>query len=470
MLYLRYIASELRRRRGRTILTALGLGVGVGLVVTVTALSAGLDDAQSEVLEPLTGVGTDMTVNRPVQIDAGGEAGVGGPVALSNAERKRLEEEGAGPPQIDFSELGDPGEKFETDQFVTGDLSFPASEVKRIASTDGVDAVSPALTLSLIHIEGRVPDSSGTGDTFAAPAGPPSGGEEVQGGFGLQPVSVTGIDASEPDLGLVKADQISEGRFLRPGERNAAMLTQTYADENDIGVGDEVAVGERKLDVVGLVKAPLGGDASDIYMQLATLQTLSDRKGRVNALEVRANDVDAVDATAKRIEDEFSGSQVTTAKDLSDRVSGSLVSAQNLSDKLGAALAIVALAAAFLIASLLTLASVNKRTRELGTLKAIGWRQWRVVRQVSGESLAQGVLGGAAGAVIGLGGAALVGALDISLKANAGTEATGGFIVGPGGGGPLGDQVTAGSSTVTLGAPVDAQLLRWRSAWHCSAG
>ena len=48
MLYLRDIASELRRRRGRTILTALGLGVGVGLVVTVTALSAGLDDAQSE--------------------------------------------------------------------------------------------------------------------------------------------------------------------------------------------------------------------------------------------------------------------------------------------------------------------------------------------------------------------------------------------------------------------------------------
>ena len=72
MLYLRYIAAELRRRRGRTILTALGLGVGVGLVVTVTALSAGLDDAQSKVLEPLTGVGTEMTVDRPVQIGDGG--------------------------------------------------------------------------------------------------------------------------------------------------------------------------------------------------------------------------------------------------------------------------------------------------------------------------------------------------------------------------------------------------------------
>ena len=41
MFYLSYIASELRRRRGRTFLTALGLGVGVGLVVTVAALSDG---------------------------------------------------------------------------------------------------------------------------------------------------------------------------------------------------------------------------------------------------------------------------------------------------------------------------------------------------------------------------------------------------------------------------------------------
>ena len=118
----------------------------------------------------------------------------------------------------------------------------------------------------------------------------------------------------------------------------------------------------------------------------------------------------------------------------------------------------MALGAAFLIASLLTLSSVNKRIRELGTLKALGWRQRLVVRQVTGESVVQGLLGGLAGAVIGVGGAALIGALGISLDASVAAEQTGGF--GPPGGGPFGQgAVEAGSSTVTLDAPVDLGLL-----------
>ena len=61
MFYLRYLSAEQRRRKGRTILTALGLAVGVGMVAIGVALSKGLDDAQSKVLAPLTRVGTDGT-------------------------------------------------------------------------------------------------------------------------------------------------------------------------------------------------------------------------------------------------------------------------------------------------------------------------------------------------------------------------------------------------------------------------
>src|SRR3954466_3999538 len=64
MFQLRYAASELRRRAGRTILTALGLAAGVGLVIGIIGVSQGLDDAQANVLAPLKKVGTDVLVTR----------------------------------------------------------------------------------------------------------------------------------------------------------------------------------------------------------------------------------------------------------------------------------------------------------------------------------------------------------------------------------------------------------------------
>ena len=103
----------------------------------------------------------------------------------------------------------------------------------------------------------------------------------------------------------------------------------------------------------------------------------------------------------KEIETKFPNAQVASAKQVADQISGSLVDASNLSHRLGVALAILAALAAFLLAALLTLSSVGKRVRELGTLKALGWTQRLVVRQVVGESLAQGILGGLLGVVLG---------------------------------------------------------------------
>ena len=52
------------------------------------------------------------------------------------------------------------------------------------------------------------------------------------------------------------------------------------------------------------------------------------------------------------------------------------------------------LAAAFGLASLLTMSAVSRRVREFGTLKAIGWSSRRIIRQIMGEALAIGLIGG----------------------------------------------------------------------------
>src|SRR5207249_4932532 len=181
--------------------------------------------------------------------------------------------------------------------------------------------------------------------------------------------------------------------------------------------------------VSGLAQPPLGGQAADVYVSLENLRTLSNRDGRANVLLVRATKAADVEALTKSIEQAFPGATVTSAKDLAKNISGSLVDAGNLARRLGRVLAVVVMVAAFLVAALLTLSSVNKRVRELGTLKAIGWRQGLVVRQVVGESVVQGVLGGLLGAAAGVGSAALAARLVPALRATAAvtTNAGGGF-------------------------------------------
>ena len=99
---------------------------------------------------------------------------------------------------------------------------------------------------------------------------------------------------------------------------------------------------------------------------------------------------------------------VTISSNLASEVTGSLASASTLAKSLGKWLAVAVLAAAFGLASILTMSAVSRRVREFGTLKAMGWRSRRIIRQIMGEALVIGIVGGAAGVAIGYGAAALV--------------------------------------------------------------
>ena len=473
MCFLEYIGSELRRRKGRTFLTALGLALGVGLVVTVAALSDGLDKAQDEVLAPLTGVGTDLSVSRPLEIDQNGSGASGGGPGfqfgnLSPSEQRRIRRE-AGPVRQGLDDLGKPGAKFTRTNFTAGpQLSFADTRTDKVAELDGASTAAGGLTLSAVTVSGKVPEGG------LPQGGPPQGGVGAAGGAGgggppesidFDSISVSGVDQAHRSLGAVTAGQVTKGAYFSAGDAREVILNASYAARKSLSIGDKVSLGKKRLTVVGIASPPLGGQASDMYVKLSQLQAMSDRKGRINTVYVRADSADAVSGLAKRIEAGFPGAKTTTSQDLADRVTGSLSDAKDLAGKLGGALTAVGLLGAFLIAGLLTLSSVTKRTRELGTLKAIGWPQRLVVRQVTGEALAQGALGGALGALIGVGGAALVSAVGPELKATV-AQAAPTAAVGPGppgavgGGGGFGQgAVQAGSELVKLDATVDLRLI-----------
>ena len=498
MFYLSYLRSELTRRKSRTILTLLGLAIGVALVIIISSLSRGLDRAQSKALNPLSSIGTDLTVTLAPQTDTGGgfNGGPGGGFRSGGGGDTLQANQSA---LTDLSKLGKPGAHFDHTFLLPGtQLTFPQSQAQQIASLSGVTAVSAGLVLSAVHQNGTVPKivakiktggdrlrvtgrvrfqfsaaeqakvracieklqaSGGGGTVTPGQGGGRLGGGGGRGGFDrgafakclpaqvrnfqktivtpqqtIQQVvnppqtniksstySIAGVDPSQPEIGLVTPALLSSGRFLSGG--NETLVADSYASTHSLKLGSALDLNGTKFTVVGLVKPPLGGQTADVYIPLAKLQALASQKSLTNVVLVRASGGDSVGEVQKEIQQQFPNAQVASAKEVTDQISGSLVDASNLSHRLGIALAALAAFAAFLLAALLTLSSVGKRVRELGTLKALGWTQRLVVRQVVGESFAQGVMGGVLGVAIGVGVAAAIGAFAPTLTA---TSSTGG--------------------------------------------
>ncbi len=521
--YLRYLRNELVRRRTRTIVTLLGLGLGVALVIVISSLSSGLDDAQAKTLDPLAGIGTDLTVTLQPQQDGGGFGGPGGgnrDLIQSNLSVV-----------TDLSKLGKPGDHFVHDFFLPGtQLTFAQTAAAQIGSIDGVAQVTEGLTLLAQHQEGVVPKIVATLKTQAqtytltrdiprptaaefqkmqaclqklnpqGSSGQNGGGQGGGfggrgGGFGgagrpdraafaqclperlrklrtqftapqqtlrqvLDPpqtnittsaYTIGGVDQTNPTMGVVTTAQVTKGRFLSAEGGHEALVSAAYAAKHALKLGSALDLNGTRFAVVGLVSPPLGGQSADVYLPLAQLQALASQKGRANVVLVRARSGKDVAAVKQAIETALPQAQVASSKDVADTITGSLVDASNLSHDLGLALSVIAAAAAFLLAALLALSSVGKRIRELGTLKALGWTQRLVVRQVAGESLAQGILGGVFGIALGVAVALAISAFAPTLTASSTTG--GGNLLG------LAGTARTATSSVSLDAPIGVAVL-----------
>lgn len=423
-----YLKAELTRRRSKTILISIGLAVPIALVILIGAYSTGLSNAQDKVLEPLVGLGTDMTVSK----------------TFTPGQRP----DGAGPPRIRLG--ADSGSEFSRDIYTTGfNGEFSSKNVTNVAGLDGVQRAVGGLTVNNIKASGTLPTQSSGGDRMAGPGAAPQGGRA--GGFNVDSRSITGIDPSSTDLGPVSSDQLQKGALLSTGDAKEAVLSASYAKDKSLTVGDGVTLKDTKFEVVGIVSNPIAGQSSDIYVKLAQLQKIADMEGKVNKIYVRADSQAAVTQVSNEIKNTVTSATVTTDSSLASQVSGSLVDANKLVNKMGAFLVLVLLLAAIIITTILTLNAVNKRTREFGTLKSIGWSNPRLIRQVMAESLSIGAIGAVAGAAIGAAGMLVAKAMPLTMKVSGASTGGGGF---PGGGAPSG--APSGGGPVMMGGPPGA--------------
>lgn len=446
-----YLRRELLGRRRQTIIIAIGMALAIALVIIVNSVAAGVKDAQAQVLQSVYGVGTDVTITKPVSAPKAGTDQAQGPRFDFGANSGSAS--GSGSRSVDSSRLS----------VGFGTTTMSASTLADVEKTAGVAGASAVLALENTSFKGTLPDFSQlrNGQQDGAQGGSTgqskSGGADGAGGssFQVNSFSVMGITPGGKAVGPVASTALAKGRTLTASDKgkDVAVLDASYAKSKSLSVGDTIGVGGKDFKIVGTVK-PTGSDsatASNVYIPLDVAQTLSSETGKISTIYVTAQSASDVDSLKAALQKTVPSTTVSTQSDLASSVSGSLGSAGQLVSNLGTWLSVIVLAAAFLIAILFTISGVTRRTREFGTLKAIGWSNRRIVGQVAGESVVQGVLGGVAGIVIGLIGVLVVNVISPTL--------TGGVSRG-GVGGALADGArrafgggTGAGGTASTGAP-----------------
>ncbi|MFF6881452.1 ABC transporter permease [Streptomyces sp. NPDC012474] len=433
-MFFTYLRRELRRRRKAALVVASGLALGIALVIVVSSVSAGMEQAQGKVLQSLYGLGTDMTVTKAAEPPEEGDA------------------EGRPRFQFDAKDSGS-GEEQSTDRvMVQGFQTLSSSTVTKVGEQQGVAEAVGGLSLNVVKVNGQFAQ----GEIQPGQGGPGGGQGRVQGGgadFEVNSYTVYGTDVTNLAIGPLTSSKISKGRTFRSSETDAkvAVVDESYAKEKDLALGDTVTISGTKFEIIGIATPDSGDATANLYIPVEQAQALSDSKDKVTTVYVQVTDSQRIDAVKSTIQQNISGTTVTTSADLADTVSGSLSTASSLASNVGKWLSIAVLVAAFLVAGLLTMSAVSRRVREFGTLKALGWKSGRVTRQVVGEAVVNGLAGGVLGIALGLAGAYTVTAVSPTLQAQIG--ATGG-TAGPGGmGGPV-RQSASQAFEVALTAPI----------------
>jgi ABC-type antimicrobial peptide transport system permease subunit len=218
-----------------------------------------------------------------------------------------------------------------------------------------------------------------------------------QGGFR----TIMGVELSQPSLGPVKVKEwLSSGRF--PNQTGEIVLEKHYAKFHHTGLGGSMTIGEQPFTVVGLLEIKEGAQiaSSNIYLSLQDAQKLlSLDAGGVNIVYLRLENPSLLSQVKSRIGKELNGLSVTSSDSFLELMGG----VSKISDQFSFLASIIALGGAIFLIIKTMLGNLVARSSEIGILKAVGWTEKDVQKQLMGEALIQAFLGGLVGLIVGYG-------------------------------------------------------------------
>lgn len=211
-------------------------------------------------------------------------------------------------------------------------------------------------------------------------------------------VSVRGVGPAAFELrpGL----KIVEGRQFEPGRAELIVGKQLAGRFPDLRLGREVELGRLPFRVVGLFDAGDSSFDSEVWGAADDLNSAYQRAGFYSSVLLRTASETEADQLVARIE----GDQRLKLNALREAQYYEQQTAQTATQFiiLGNALAIIMAFGACFAAANTMYASVAGRTREIGTLRVLGFRRGRILGAFMLEAMVLGLIAGVIGIVLAL--------------------------------------------------------------------
>lgn len=204
---------------------------------------------------------------------------------------------------------------------------------------------------------------------------------------------ILGYNPREPairDFNVVEGEPIRTNRQI--------MVGRQMADAENIHVGDTITVGQRRYHVTGIYEHSVAVYEMGGVMTLRDAQTFTGRQRKVTFFMVDLHDP----GQARAIAEQINALDPEVHASLAGEFASEMPDMQNtiaMSD--GIALLAVVVGGVGVMNTMLM--AVLERTREIGTLRALGWRRRAILSLILRESLVLGLVGGVAAVGVALG-------------------------------------------------------------------
>ena len=249
-------------------------------------------------------------------------------------------------------------------------------------------------------------------DSIQYKEGEISGSEKVKYLGQTATLSITGAD---PQVWKYMTTlKTTSGRLLEPADKYVAVIGSKVANEifdHNIGINQVITINNKSVRVVGILKEEgMGGDDSKIYMPIdGAVDLITDAKKDVyDSITVKAKSEDQVDGLLEDIEKRLMISRhINQEKDRDFTLSASKSMASSVTSMtstmtlfLGAIAGVSLLVGAVGIANTM-FTSVLEKTKEIGTMKAIGAKNRDILMIFLFNSGMVGLVGGILGVMLG---------------------------------------------------------------------